>query len=226
MKKLIPLLALCLLLVSSVSAQYFNTDSLKVRYWELGWVGSDLLIGALSIDLAMGITDNQAIGLRSTITNDYFNNYYSNFYQGANYVYRGGLFHKIYLSSSRNRKFTFRHGLRYSISEYYSQSEEWIEFNRFGNTQYRLGTVDIEDLNVELGYEFIVGLQQRTNSLFFLEYYAGLKYMELVSTNSSLYSIQELKAGNNYSEGYFFTNNYPENLSLVVGLVIGLQRQP
>ncbi len=226
MKKLISLLALYSLLLSAVSAQDVNSQFLKSRYWELGWVASDVLVGALSIDLAMGIADNQAIGLRSTITNDYLNNHYSNFYQGANYVYRGGIFHKIYFPSRHNRKVTFRHGPRYSISEYYTQSEGWIEFNRFGNTQYRLGTVEIEDLNIELGYELSVGLQQRFNNMFFIEYYAGLKYMELVRTNSSTYSIQELKAGNNYSESYFLNSSYPENVSLIVGLVVGLQREP
>jgi len=224
MKNLISILVFCLS-ASQAQAQFFNIDSFKTRYWELGWVASDALVGAFSADLAIGIADNQAIGLRTTLTQDYFNNDYRNFYLGSNYIYRGGIFHKIYFPSRRNRNVTLRHGPSFSLNEYYAQKEEWIEFNRFGNTQYRWGSVEFEDRNIQLGYEVIVGLQQNFNSIFFIEYYAGIRYLELVSTNSSNYSVGELKGANEYRDGYLF-DLYPSNTTIVVGFVLGFQKQP
>lgn len=225
MKKLIPLLALYFL-ASQAQAQNFSIDSLKTKYWELGLVASDILAGALSVDFSMAIAKNQVIGLRSTITNDYYVYNYSRFYDGANYLYRGGVFHKIYLPQERNRNITIRHGLCFSLSEYYSQREEWIEFNNLGNTQYRLGLVDFEDRHVSVGYELLIGLQQSYRSKFFLEYYVGARYLELVNTNSEYYNLSELKAdANYYSDGNPF-DIYSNNVRIVVGFVVGLQRQP
>jgi len=224
MKNLLSILVFCLF-ASQAQSQFFNIDSLKTKYWEIGWVASDILVGTFSADLAIGIAKNQAIGLRTSLTQDYFNNDYRSFYQGSNYIYRGGIFHKIYFPTRRNRKVTLRHGPSYSISEYYGQEEDWIEFNRFGNTQYRWGSIDFEDRNIELGYELMVGLQQSYNSIFYIEYYVGLRYMELVNTNSSKYNIGDLKAINDYRDGFLF-DLYPNNTSIVLGFVMGFQKQP
>jgi len=222
MKKLNTLLALSLI-VLQLSGQALEKSAFKPSLWEIGWVSNDIFIGAFSTDVAMGFFENQAIGIRTTITNDYFLNNFEGFYDGANFVYRGGIFHKIYLPLRRDRQLILRHGPRISVSEYSLQTEGWVSFENFGNTQYRLSAIDVVDQNIELGYELILGLQQHYNRLFFLEYYVGLTYMDLVSTNSTQYSLSELRESNNY---YYYPDVFPNNIRLVFGFVIGLKWEP
>lgn len=223
MKKLV-----FILLISFVSfkvvGQVSDSSKFKPTFWEIGWVSSDIFIGALSGDIVLGFRHNQGIGIRTTLTQDYFfsDNLYG-LYENSNFVYRGGIFHKIYLDHRRNRKITLRHGPRIRYSEYSYQKEDWIEFENLGNTQFRYGTVNLQDRNLELGYELMIGLQQRYNNLFFLEYYVGLSYMDFVSTNSTQFTLDDFR--NNGSSDYgYYSGILPNQAQLVLGLVIGFRK--
>lgn len=217
MKKL-AILSLSLICFNAFAQEPKN--SFQPYSWEIGWLVSDATIGAFSADVVMGLNQTHSIGIRNTFTEDYFNLNYQYIYDYANYVYRGGIFHKMYIPTYRNRSLTLRHGLRYEISEYSLSKEEWIGFQNNGNTQYRLGERIITDQNIRMGYELIAGLQAEGNTLpFFIEYYLGLSYMRLVSTNSTEFSMQEIESGSND-----YTDLYPsDHLRVLVGVVIGIK---
>ena len=221
MKKLNALLFVSLISLQ-ISGQALPLSEFNPKFWEVGWVSSDIFIGAFSADVVLGFRENQGIGLRTTFTQDYFPDDFYGLYDNSNFIYRGGIFHKIYLADKRNRHITLRHGPRISVSEYSFQKEGWIEFYNSGNRQYRFGTINLTDQNIELGYEFIVGIQQRYNSMFFLEYYLGVSYMDYVSTNSTEYTLNDLRS-NDYSYGYY-SEFLPNQFQLLLGFVIGLRK--
>jgi hypothetical protein len=219
MKKFSLLLILSLFLFQ-VHGQEETNLSLKPNGWEIGWITNDIFIGRLTADVILSYSNKHAFGLRSSIGNDFFNSSFGGLYEGTNFEYRGGLFHKMYFPQKRNRQLTIRHGLRVKYSENYYEKDEWMSFENLGNTQYVLRNATKTDRNFKLGYELILGLQQRYESKFFYEYYAGITYMQLVSTTSNNFGIDELSEYNVLSDFFEFTS---DRMAIVVGVVIGLQ---
>jgi hypothetical protein len=219
MKKFSILLILSVFLFQ-LQAQQQSNLSFKPERWEIGWLANDLLIGRLTADIVLSFSDKHAFGLRSSIGNDFLNTSFGGLYDGSNFVYRGGLFHKMYFPHSRNKHFTVRHGPRFRYSEDYFEKEEWVSFQNLGNRQYVLRDVEKTDNNLKLGYEILFGLQGRYESSFFYEYYVGIKYMQLVNTSSDDYSLNEISESSVLSEYFQFTSN---RVDFVIGFVIGLQ---
>ena len=219
MKKFSTLLILSVFLFQ-LQAQQESNLSFKPERWEIGWLTNDFLIGRLTADVVLSFSDKHAIGLRSSIGNDFLNTSFGDLYDGTDFVYRGGLFHKMYFPHRRNKYFTIRHGLRFRYSEDYFEKEEWMSFENLGNRQYVLSDVEKTDKNLKLGYEILFGLQGRYESGFFYEYYVGLKYMQLLSTSSDDYSLNEISESTVLPEFFELTSN---RVGLVIGVVIGLQ---
>tara|TARA_B100001115_G_C15845842_1_gene426085 strand:- start:1044 stop:1721 length:678 start_codon:yes stop_codon:yes gene_type:complete len=221
MKRLITILLISLL-GYSMMAQNDGTEKDKkdipTPEWQIGLVVTDIVIPSISLDASIEVAPRNHIGIRlASPQYQSFSDY--DLYQRSNWAFKGGIYHKVFMPLDEYDMFTFRHGIRFGISELEFDATVWDPYQNNGNTYLEYRDVSYSDQPISLGYEIMAGWQNNFKSLYF-EIYFGLSY-EFINNASDLKAVEY--KGEDFSLDYFGPGyEYNSSIRPIMGLVIGL----
>ncbi len=216
-------LLVCILLGASAflkgQSEEAPTEGLVVPDWQIGIVGSDVAVPALTVDGSIQISGIHHLGLR--FSRRFYQSFNSrSLYQRTNWAYQGGLYHKMFVPVSDQDMIVVRHGARFGVSEFEFDAMAWDSYQEYGNTFLEYREITLQDQPITMGYEVTLGIQSYTKIIYF-EAYFGFAYQTIINKPELL--VQEYKS--DYDLGLLSPGSeFDYNFRPVVGLVIGFSK--